>query len=68
MALAEIERARVRKAMDALMQRRRPTPHIRPRWRGHPEEQHESPVAKAPWLSARRQHCAAPRKPPTRGR
>jgi hypothetical protein len=28
-ALAEIELARVRKAMDAFMQRRRPPPHIR---------------------------------------
>jgi hypothetical protein len=31
MALAEIELARVRRAMDAFMQRRRPPPHIRPK-------------------------------------
>ena len=31
MALAEIELARVRKAMDAFMQQRRPPPHIRPK-------------------------------------
>jgi hypothetical protein len=31
MSLAEIEQARVRKAMDALMQQRRPPPHIRPK-------------------------------------
>ena len=30
MALAEIEQARVRRAMDAFMQRRRPPPHVRP--------------------------------------
>jgi Protein of unknown function (DUF3024) len=30
MALAEIEQARVRRAMDAFMQQRRPPPHIRP--------------------------------------
>ena len=30
MALAEIEQARVRKAMDAFMQVRRPPPHVRP--------------------------------------
>ena len=30
MALVEIEQARVRKAMDAFMQQRRPTPHVRP--------------------------------------
>jgi hypothetical protein len=72
-ALAEIELARVRKAMDALMQHRRPPPHIRakldlgfrvtgqsveifetrPVWRGPPDEKHESPVAKATYVSAR---------------
>ena len=31
MALAEIELARVRRALDAFMQRRRPPPHIRPK-------------------------------------
>ena len=31
MSLAEIEQARVRKAMDALMHQRRPRPHIRPK-------------------------------------
>jgi len=31
MALAEIEQARVRRAMDAFMQQRRPSPHIRPK-------------------------------------
>ncbi len=31
MALAEIEQARVRRAMDAFMQHRRPPPHIRPK-------------------------------------
>lgn len=30
MALAEIEQARIRKAMDAFMQQRRPPPQIRP--------------------------------------
>jgi hypothetical protein len=30
-ALAEIELARVRRAMDAFMQQRRPPPHIRPK-------------------------------------
>jgi hypothetical protein len=73
MALAEIEQARVRRAMDAFMQQRRPPPHIRPkldlgfrvtgqsveileirpRWRGHPDEKHESPVAKATYVRAR---------------
>jgi hypothetical protein len=31
MALAEFEQARVRRAMDAFMQQRRPPPHIRPK-------------------------------------
>jgi hypothetical protein len=31
MALADIEQARVRKAMEAFMQQRRPPPHIRPK-------------------------------------
>lgn len=31
MALAEIELARVHRAMEALMKRRRPPPHVRPR-------------------------------------
>ena len=73
MALAEIEQARVRRAMDAFMQQRRPPLHIRPkldlgfrisgqsveifeirlRWRGPPDEKHESPVAKATYVRAR---------------
>ena len=73
MALAEIELARIRRAMDGFMQRRRPPPHIRskldlgfrisgqsveifeirPRWRGPPDEKHESPVAKATYVKAR---------------
>jgi hypothetical protein len=72
-ALAEIELARVRRAMDSFMQRRRPPAHIRPkldlgfrvtgqsveifeirpRWRGPPDEKHESPVAKATYVRAR---------------
>jgi hypothetical protein len=72
-AFAEIELARVRRALDAFMQQRRPPPHIRPkldlgfriagqsveifelrsRWRGPPDEKHESPVAKATWVIAR---------------
>jgi hypothetical protein len=70
---AEIELARVRRALDAFMQQRRPPPHIRPkldlgfrisgqsveifelrpRWRGPPDEKHESPVAKATYVRAR---------------
>ena len=73
MALGEIELARIRRAMDGFMQRRRPPPHIRskldlgfrisgqsveiieirPRWRGPPDEKHESPVAKATYVRAR---------------
>ena len=74
MALAEIELARLRRAMDAFMQQRRPPPNIRPKldlgfrvigqsveifeirpvWRGPPDEKHESPVAKATYVRARR--------------
>ena len=73
-AFAEIELARVRRALDAFMQQRRPPPHIRPkldlgfrisgqsveifelrpRWRGPPDEKHESSVAKATYVRARR--------------
>ena len=42
MALAEIEQARVRRAMDAFMQQRRP-----------PDEKHESPIGKATFVRAR---------------
>ena len=72
-AFAEIELARMRKALNAFVQQRRPPPHIRPkldlgfrisgqsveifelrpRWRGPPDEQHESPVAKATYVRAR---------------
>src|ERR1700689_3750051 len=72
-AFAGIELARVRRALDAFMQQRRPPPHIRPRldlgfrisgqsveiferrprWRGPPDEKHESPVAKAACVRAR---------------
>lgn len=74
MALAEIELARVRKAMESFMLRRRPPPHVRSKvdlefritgqsveifeirqaWRGPPGEKHESPVAKATYVRARR--------------
>ena len=69
-----MELARVRRALDAFMQQRRPPPHIRPkldlgfrisrqsveifeirpRRRGPPDEKHESPVAKATYVRARR--------------
>jgi Protein of unknown function (DUF3024) len=72
-AFAEIELERVRRALDAFMQQRRPPPHIRPkldlgfrisgqsveifelrpRWRGPPDEKHESAVAKATYVRAR---------------
>jgi hypothetical protein len=72
--LEEIELARVRRAMDAFMQQRRPPPHIRskvdlgfrvigqsieifevrPPWQGPPDEKHESPIAKATYVKARR--------------
>ena len=72
--LEEVELARVRRAMDAFMQQRRPPPHIRakvdlgfrvigrsieifevrPPWRGPPDEKHESPIAKATYVKARR--------------
>ena len=72
--LDEIELARVRRAMDAFVQQRRPPPHIRskvdlgfrmigqsieifeiwPPWQGPRDEKHESPIAKATYVKARR--------------
>jgi hypothetical protein len=56
MSLAEIEQARARKAMDALMQQRRPPPHIRPKLDlGYrvTGQSRESPVAKATYVRTR---------------
>jgi hypothetical protein len=57
---AEIELARLHRAMDSFMQRRRPPAHIRPNVnlgfhvrRGPTDEKHESPVAKATYVRSR---------------